>query len=121
MIAGVILYGIYSFMPFAGDGNPITEFILKYHTPNTVWAEMNTERTMAHTHFAEGKLISQTAQRPVIQRSRFPRLVILDRCSRTQSHADPSSSSLLEQASPRNVGVGENVDVTNFVAKRDGQ
>jgi len=62
-------------MPSPTEGNSITKLITKYYTPSTVWAELNTERTMTHTHFAEGKLLSQSAERPVIQRSRFPRCV----------------------------------------------
>lgn len=74
LIASVLLYGAYTFAPSGNDdGNSLTKFIAKFYTPTTVWTEVNTERTILNKNIADGKILSQSAERPVIQRSRFPR------------------------------------------------
>ncbi|KAF8320731.1 hypothetical protein DL93DRAFT_2073384 [Clavulina sp. PMI_390] len=102
LIGGVLLYGVYTFMPSGlSSENSITKFIAKYNTPATVWSDINTERTAQSKGVADRRILTQSAETPALQRNRFP--------------------SLLDQASPRLVGVGQDVDVADFVAKRDEQ
>jgi hypothetical protein len=75
LITGVVLYGGYKFLLPANaedQSNFITRFISSVTTPTTVWLDMNSERVAANADAAKAKVLTQSAEKPKINRSKFP-------------------------------------------------
>jgi len=105
ILTSLVVYGVYTYLPDPSDPdtkNIVTKFIAeKLKTPAETWMGINELHTKLCVYTAEGKQVSEAAQRPVMHRYKFP--------------------SMLDQYSQHLSLVGMDVDVSNTVVKREGQ
>ncbi|KAF8514149.1 hypothetical protein JB92DRAFT_160775 [Gautieria morchelliformis] len=92
--------GLYNLVPYIDkDKTYITRYIQHYATPRDVWARINDKHLELSADAAQGQLLIGSATRPHILRMRYP--------------------AALEYASPHNVAVGSQTDMSHVVVKKD--
>ncbi|KAI0048304.1 hypothetical protein FA95DRAFT_1605397 [Auriscalpium vulgare] len=94
---GVVAF--YKWAPSQGDDNFVTRYIEHYYTPKEAWEALNNKHLELSTQVQETVHLVQDARRPPIIRYRHP-----------QS---------FEKASPYNIPVGQEVDLSGLKVKGD--
>jgi len=96
-LAGIAVYNIIPY--FDRDGTYIARYIVHYKTSSHVWADLNNKHLEQSIQAAENQLLTGSALRSPVIRMRY--------------------LSSLDYASPRNVPVGNQVDFSDLVIKKD--
>ncbi|TFY79258.1 hypothetical protein EWM64_g4755 [Hericium alpestre] len=99
VLAGLGVVGFYKFAPSSGEDNFISKYIAHYRTPKEVWENWANKHLEFQTQVQENTFIIQHAKLPPVHVYRFPQA--------------------LDQASPFNVAVGGDVDISNIKVKSD--
>ncbi|KAA1475185.1 hypothetical protein DENSPDRAFT_782862 [Dentipellis sp. KUC8613] len=99
IIGGLALVGFYKFAPSAGDDNVVSRYIAHYSTPAETWEHANNKHLQLSTELQDSNMVLQHAVQSPVRRLRFPQA--------------------LDMASPFNVPVGLDVDVSHVKAKTD--
>ncbi|TFY52082.1 hypothetical protein EVG20_g10712 [Dentipellis fragilis] len=99
VVGGLALVGFYKFAPSSEEDNIVSRYISHYRTPAETWEHANNKHLQLSAELQDSTLVLQHAVQSPVRRMRFPQA--------------------LDMASPFNVPVGLEVDVSHVKAKTD--